>query len=249
MTPRILSLLAVIGCAALGEIGCAPPPLMCASSGDCPAKASCAAGRCVAFNATPAINTARRLVFAPVDVAYVHRGPREKDPAIVTLGRDDGALLLLRFEAALPAQANVLEAYLLLERADAANEDPGLISLHASRVVDPWSGAGVSWAEQPRLVDDGAPVTRVAHWSTGFVRLDVRDIVNRWRARERGDYGLAVVAEGTSATGIGFALMPSVGDSPGPERSPARGSQSNGSGASGASGASGGGPRLELYVK
>jgi hypothetical protein len=149
---------------------------------------------------------------------------------VVPLGRDDGGTLLLRFEAALPAQANVLEAYLLLERAGEADEDPGLVALHASRVVEPWTGSTVTWAAQPRLADDGGPVTRVAHGSTGFVRLDVRDIVNRWRLRGRGDYGVAIVAEGTTPTGLGFAMLPATSGG-------------------GSQGVAGEGPRLEVYVK
>jgi hypothetical protein len=57
-----------------------------------------------------------------------------------------------------------------------------------------------------------------------LVRLDVRDLVQKWRRRSGDDFGVAVLAEGESATGMAFAVSPVGG------RTLA-------------------GPRLELYVK
>jgi hypothetical protein len=128
---------------------------------------------------------------------------------VATLGGSEGGLLLLRFDATLPSQANILEAYILLERAHDSDDDAP-VALHVARVVDPWSGNTVSWAHQPRIADRGAPVTRALASSPGFVRLDVRDIVNHWRLRQGGDFGVAVVAEGDNARGMAFALLPAI---------------------------------------
>src|SRR5580704_15806398 len=55
---------------------CLPPPQrMCTAASDCGGgSAACVAGRCIAGGAVPAISTARRVVYEPVDVAYVRRG-------------------------------------------------------------------------------------------------------------------------------------------------------------------------------
>ncbi|HEX3343242.1 MAG TPA: DNRLRE domain-containing protein, partial [Polyangiaceae bacterium] len=188
---------------------CVPPPRMCAQESDCGAQASCVAGRCVAHGATPAIDGARRLLYAPVDVGYVERGDGGRDAALATLGRaGEPSLVFLRFSVPLPPEASVLEAYVLLERATSVDADPVPIVLHAARVVTPWDGRTLSWATQPRVEELGAPITRVSPGGGPIVRLDVRDLVQRWRRRGRDELGLAVVTEGESVTGVAFALSP-----------------------------------------
>jgi hypothetical protein len=186
---------------------------MCASEGDCGAQASCVAGRCVAHGATPAIDAARRVVFAPVDMAYLQRERETHDAATATLGgtRARGAILLLRFAATIAPEANVLEAYLVLERV-VDDADPVPVVLHAAPIVEPWDGRTVSFAQQPLVADVRAPVTRVSPAAGPLVRLDVRALVERWRRRAGRDFGIAVVAEGGGSTGAAFALAPaSVG--------------------------------------
>jgi hypothetical protein len=199
---------------------------MCALETDCGARGSCVAGRCVAYGATAAINAARRLLFSPVDVAYVRREVDARDAATATLGgaHDEGAVVLLRFSALLPPESNVLEAYLLLERATDVDADPMPTALRAERVTAPWDSRSVSWARQPRFEEAGAPVTRVSPSGGPLVRLDVRALVQRWRRRAQDDFGIAVIAQGASALGLAFALA-AAGD----RRSV--------------------GPRLEVYVK
>ena len=99
----------------------------------------------------PAIQSARRVIVDPVDVAYIRRGDSANGgelPAIFTLGRREGgeALLFLRFRVPIAKDAKILEAYLLLERTDAVESDPTPITLHASRIVDPWDARSISWA-------------------------------------------------------------------------------------------------------
>jgi hypothetical protein len=188
---------------------------MCTSAGECGATSSCVAGRCVASGAVPAIATARRLLYAPVEVAYLRRGEARGVPAIATLGGSDGAVALLRFSVPLPPEATVLEAYLLLERATDVDADPEAVALHAARIVEPWDVHSVSWARRPRIEEVGAPVTRVPPASGPWVRLDLREIVQRWRRRGSGDFGLAVVAERSSSApasaGVAVALAPAPG--------------------------------------
>jgi hypothetical protein len=230
MRTAAVSWLAGLASGLASSVSCTPPPQMCMAEPECGTQSSCVAGRCVAHGAIPLIASARRVVFAPADAATVHRGGGGPGPSarIVSLGRDDDALVLLRFEVPLPAEAKVIEAYLVLQRAVGVHADPTLIALHAARIVGPWDGRTVSWAGQPPLEDFGAPVTRVRSASGPVVRLDVHDLVQRWRRHGRDEFGVAVVAEGRSPTGIAFAMAPTPGD---------RGSPSFI------------GPVLELYVK
>lgn len=215
----------LFGLSAFLACGCVVPPSMCASEIECGSRASCVAGRCVAYGATPVIDSARRLLFSPVDMAYVRGAAEARDAVTATLGatRDPGAVLLLRFSASLAPDANVLEAYLLLERATDFDADPTPVALRAARVIDPWDSRSLSSAREPRVQEVGAPVTRVFPSGGPLVRLDVRELVQRWRRRTGDDFGVAVTAQAASATGMGFALSPAAGQ--------------------------GVGPRLELYVK
>lgn len=199
--------------AAVFLAACMTPPRMCAYESDCGGQASCVAGRCVAHGATAAIDTARRLLFFPVDVAYVGPHGDADRPATATLGRagERGAIVLSRFEASLPPEATVLEAYLLLERPAGVDTDPTPVVLHAAPIIDRWDARSVSWARQPRVEEVGAPVTRVFAASGPLVRLDMRVLVQRWRRRTGVDFGVAVVAEGESATGVVVALAPAAG--------------------------------------
>jgi hypothetical protein len=184
-----------------------PPPRMCASESDCGTQASCVAGRCVARGATPAIATARRLLVGPVEAAWVRRGGGAPSD-VATLGRGDGGTGFLRFSVSLAPEVTVLEAYVVLERVADVDSDPASIGLHAARVVGPWDARSLSWGTQPPVEEVGSPVTWVSPTAGPTVRLDVREIVKRWRRRERGDFGVAVVAEGESSTGIALALTP-----------------------------------------
>jgi hypothetical protein len=200
---------------------CVPPPRACALEADCGARAVCVAGRCVTKGATAVIDSARRLLFAPVAMAWLARRGEDKqiDPTIVTLGRasDGGAIAFIRFEADLPVETKVIEAYILLERAPDVDVDPEPITLYPERILDPWDSSSLSWGRAPRTQDIGAARTRVSATSGPLVRLEIRDLVKLWRRRGSREFGVAIVADGYSATGIAFLWAP-------------------------------GGPKLELYV-
>jgi hypothetical protein len=205
-------------------VACAPRPRMCAAVTECPSAGVCVAGRCQPggdAGGTPTIAEqgdagplVRRLVVAPVDVAWLRRGDGVRAatemPAIFPLGRasDGSAVLLTRFAVPLAKETQIIEAYLLLARTDAVDADPTPVSLHAMRIVDAWDSRSVSWSTQPRTEEAAAAVTRVAGASRTLVRLDVRPLVARWILHDRRDQGIAVVAEGASATGIPFAFLP-----------------------------------------
>jgi hypothetical protein len=215
----------------------------------------------VAHGATPAIDSARRLLYAPVDVGYVRRGDGAREATLATLGRaGDPSVVFLRFSVPLAPEASVLEAYVLLERTTSVDADPVPIVLHAARVTTSWDGATLSWATQPQVEEVGSPVTRVSPGAGPLVRLDVRDLVQRWRKRGRDELGLAVVTQGESVTGVAFALSPVDGardrDDPvlapqGPSAQVSSPFESRAASPStvGEPRRQLGGPRLELYVK
>jgi hypothetical protein len=226
---------------------------MCAAGGDCSATSSCVAGRCVANGAAVAIGAARRVLYDPVAIGFVRRGAEPGLPAIAALGRSDGALALLRFSLPLPPEVSVIEAYLLLDRATNVDSDPAPIALHAVRIVDPWDERSLSWAVQPRVEEVGSPITRVLPSAGALVRLDVRAIVERWRRREGGDFGLAVVSDAPDRAGanpsMGMAFALGAGGAGGGWGG-ARDRGEGGGGSGGTVGAAGpSGPRLELYLR
>lgn len=243
---------ALIALGATLALGCTQRPRMCSTATECGSKAGCVAGRCLPDGGTPAIQAARRLVVPPVDAAFVRRGDGATDgalPRLFTLGRepDGDATLFLRFSVPLPKDASVVEAYVLLERDDAVDTDPAPIVLHAARIVEPWDGRTLSWAVQPRVEDVRAPSTTVIPSGRTTVRVDVRELVQRWQRHERADQGIAIVADNASRTGVAFALTVAGEASQG---SPVA---SLGAGAATSEALRQGiekmGPRLELYVK
>jgi hypothetical protein len=191
--------------------GCAPRARMCTASSECANdKSACVAGRCQLEKATvkPAVDSARRLVVRPTDIAYVKRGDPPSNgglPSVFALGKDGGKLFL-RFAAALPPTASIVEAYIVLRRSNLVDDDPFPVHLHATRIVEGWSGGSVSWALQPRSTETRSPSTTVEPSGSPLVRLDVRDLVRNWARRDPSDHGIAVVADNETSSGSIFAL-------------------------------------------
>jgi hypothetical protein len=191
-------------------IGCTPRARMCTASSECSKESACVSGRCQPEKTTvkPAIDSARRLVLRPVDVAYLRSGDKASEgalPPLFALGRD-GAILFLRFSVALPQTANVIEAYVVLRRASVVDDDPAPISLHATRIVEGWEGRSTSWATQPRSAETRTPSTLVEPGGPSLVRLDVRDLVRQWSKHDPTDQGIAIVSENETRTGTTFAF-------------------------------------------
>jgi hypothetical protein len=189
---------------------CAPRPRMCTASSDCTAQSACVAGRCQPSspNVKPAVDTARRLVVHPVELAYLRRGDgpsRGALPPLFALGRDS-AVLMMRFSVALPKAATIVEAYVVLHRSDAVDDDPAPVSLHATRIIEAWDGGSISWALQPRVVEMRAPETIVEPGGASLVRLDVRDLVRQWPRHDARDQGIAVAAARDTRSGTTFAF-------------------------------------------
>lgn len=200
-------------------VGCVPRARMCTASNECADKSACVAGRCQLEKPAvkPAVDSARRLVVRPVDIAYVKAGDGPGGgglPSLFALGKDGGKLFL-RFSATAPSSTTVVEAYIVLRRSALVDDDPVPVHLHATRIVEAWSGGSVSWALQPRSTETRSPSTTVEPGGSPVVRLDVRDLVRNWARRDRADHGIAIVADNETRTGTMFALS-----GMGAERSP-----------------------------
>jgi hypothetical protein len=212
---RPLKALLIVALPAAAVGACALRPRMCMSAGECGPTNMCVAGRCVVKDA-PSSHLYEaivdkgvvRIVAEPTELAYLRPGDPAGAgvPSIVTLGREDGARLLLRFDVPVSSESSVVEAYLLLSRSDEVDSDPVPIALHASRIVDPWDARSISWAMQPHVEDTRSPATFVTGSGRGIVRIDVKDLVSRWPEHSPTDQGLAIAADNTSPTGMAFAL-------------------------------------------
>lgn len=191
-------------------VGCAPRARLCTASTECSPGNACVAGRCQLEKSTvkPAVDSARRLVVRPVDMAVIATGSGPSGgalPPVFALGRDS-ARLYLRFSVALPSNASVIEAYVVLRRSSAVDDDPAPISLHATRIEEAWNGGSVSWAIQPRMSEVRAPATVVEPNGSALVRMDVREIVRHWAKHDPNDQGIAIVADEETRTGTTFAI-------------------------------------------
>ena len=204
---------------------CVERDRLCISTIECGTASACVAGRCQALAkddagrplppeiASPEV---RRVVAAPTDMAYVHAGGEGSPsalPPVLVLGRSgDDAALLLRFSVPIADQESVVEAYVLLDRAEVVESDPYPISLHAARILDAWDGRSISYAREPRWEETGSPGAVVTGAARPLVRIDVRELVKHWKERDPRDQGIVILADKTSRTGMAFAAASSVLD-------------------------------------
>jgi hypothetical protein len=237
---------------ASSALGCVPRSRMCTATSECSDKSACVAGRCQLEKASvkPAVDSARRLVVRPVDIAYLRSGDGPSGgalPPLFALGAGGGKLFL-RFAAVVPSTANVIEAYVVLRRSRLVDDEPTPISLHATRIVDPWKGGSISWARQPRSTETRSPTTTVEPSGSSIVRLDVRELVRQWARHDPSDQGIAIVAENETRTGTTFALT-GIGAIGAENASADFGSAAGRMGPSASGAAPDVEPFLELYVR
>ncbi len=223
----VLGLLAFgpVALAFASAFSCAPRDRMCAVDAPCGADRACVGGRCVSpkkaarlFEVDDAgAPLVKRIVHAPVDMAWLSSrgGSKGALPAIAALGERDDAVLLLRFGASLPERSeDLVEAYVVLTRADMVDPPDAPVSLYASRILDLWDSRSVTWARAPRLFDLRTPETRALPSAAGLVRIDVRALVLRWSRRDPEDQGIAIVADGSLSRGVAIVLVPGSSSEP-----------------------------------
>src|ERR1700690_4306797 len=149
-------------CALLAPFACIERDRLCVSTTECGATNACIAGRCqptrkddAGRSLPPEISSpqVRRVVVSPTDIAYVSahgEGSPADLPPVLVLGRQgEGAELFLRFAVPITDEESVVEAYLLLDRADVVETDPKPISLHVARIIDTWDARSITFERQP----------------------------------------------------------------------------------------------------
>ena len=221
----LAAVFALFGGGLLLASACVERDRLCIGTIECGTASACVAGRCQALAKDDAGRTlppeiaapeVRRVVVAPTDMAYVLAGGEGSPsslPPVLVLGRTgDDAALLLRFAVPIAEQESVVEAYVLLDRAEVVESDPYPISLHAARILDAWDGRSISYAREPRWEETGSPGAVVTGAGRPLVRIDVRELVKHWKERDPRDQGIAVLADKTSRTGMAFAAASSVLD-------------------------------------
>jgi hypothetical protein len=215
MLAKLTLFCAVAAGAASLALACARPSHLCERSTECGTMA-CVAGRCQPEAGVPRIMSTRRLLRLPTKLAALSprntghpapTGPR------ATLGESD-AQLLMDFDINLQPEESVVEAYVLLERADTPTDPSAPISLHATRIVEAWNPGSLSWAQRPSLDTRRTPVSWVRPGQRGVVRIDVLELVRQWRMPARDHHGLAIVSADHSGGGMTFALESGVALAP-----------------------------------
>jgi len=227
-----------LSAAALVACGSASRAAPCSAAAGCGTTA-CVAGRCLSDAGEAALQSSRRIVLDPTDIALIQRGSSLAAgalPATATLGRvaDGPGALLLRFDV--PADAQIMEAYLLVEHGGEGATGGEGVGVHAERIVGPWEARSVTWRDGPELKDVHAPSFAVLRGSPATLRLDVKPLFLRPRGGEPPDQGIALVVDPRTANGLDVVVIPGVtsplpGD-PDTHDRPVRHA-----------------PRLELYVK
>jgi hypothetical protein len=213
--PKLLWFCALAAGTTALALACARPSHLCEKSAECGTMA-CVAGRCQPEAGVPRIMSTRRLLRLPTKMAAL--SPRTAGfpaPSVqrTTLGETD-AQLLLDFDINLQPEESVVEAYVLLERADSPTDPSSPISLHATRIVEAWTPGSISWARRPMLDTRRTPISWVRPAQRGAIRIDVLELVRQWRKPAVDHHGLAIVSADHSGGGMTFALESGIALAP-----------------------------------
>jgi hypothetical protein len=166
--------------------------------------------------------TSKRLVLEPEAVVMVLSedqelsGPR---PISASLGATVGPRARILLKLPKPTWTeSLVRAWLVLDRADFAQAGPSEVTIHAEKIVEPWSakgGAGTTWASPPRSVAiDGASVSVPARGAAP-IRIDITSYVEMLTKKGERSWGLRIEGSGKGygvpiATGFGKGLGPRV---------------------------------------
>jgi len=220
--PLQLALTALSGAALTAtSLGCSsdlPGPKICAATAPCTAGSSCVVGRCRGDGTLPAARNAPLLQFEPTTIASLSaRGEVSTNESLgdaLTLGRasDGEAMWLFRFALTLPDDARIQRALLVLDPLPGCEKRPGRMKLEVSNVLSAWS-ADTLRSQRPKI---GLPMRALDApvVPARILRVDLTELVMRWREHRRRYHGLALIAHGDSATGACFSTGQSAGRGP-----------------------------------
>lgn len=190
-------------CLAAGLLlGCAAPPLPCASAGVCPTGQECLANRCVPYGGQPVPQDSQRLLLALEQLgvwAPNERRWQAPQPAVVLGGTGRAArALCLRFTAP-PADVEIHSAFLLLQPVDDAPASGHTLEVLVHQLAGAWPDHGPPrWYAQ--ILARGSTLAGA--------ELPLRIDVTEWvRSLQRGTgvaLGIALAASGESMSGASY---------------------------------------------
>jgi hypothetical protein len=195
---------------------CAGRPPPCSAPSSCASRRACITGRCVPADWEPAPPKSQRVVVAASDLAVVSsRGENPSPPDAVAFGAasSGSVVLLLKFPTPWGNQARVLSAFLMLDPMPGAPPDAIPVEVAVARVLEPWSGASVTWGRQPQL--SGVETTALARTGPPRpLRIDVTRLVQAWQRTPSRDRGIALLAKPADAVGAQYSTGAAGGMGP-----------------------------------
>lgn len=216
--PRKRWLLLPLGVAATTCVAELPGPPVCSSQADCDGPQACVYGRCRPASRPPVHLEAQRITLAAADWIGLSasdgpvRPPRAEQ---ITLGdpRRGEDLLLLRFAAELPTDAQVERALLVLDALPRCARRPARVRVELQHVLSPWRSTTASWTQRPKL---GLPMkaTTFPVLPARPLRLDVTALLEGWRSHRNRYHGIGLSAVGSGpgmacyASGLGVGRAP-----------------------------------------
>lgn len=181
------------------------PDSPCSGTGACP-EGLCVAGRCRVEKTAPSKTGSTRVVLVPRDVAVLTANGEVEGAALpesIALGRASSGrtVILMRYVSTWREDADIESAYLIMDAIDGAPLPEAAPIVEIARILSPWSSSTTTWGRQPSLgIPEPAGSLRLM--PSVPLRLDVTPSVRAWAKRERDDYGLALLVEGSDPNGV-----------------------------------------------
>jgi hypothetical protein len=195
------------GCLVLAACG-AGHRAPCASGSDCPDGATCHAGLCSIVEPARVPSATTRAVLEPSLVATLGRargGPVSIWPEAFALGdRTAGATTAYVRFVAWQSAGPVARALLVLQPIEPNVASPGLLTVRAWRIEEPWDRTSLASEGRPEL---GLPkATAVgAPGENRALRIDVTELARYWSEHPESNHGLALIAAEAGGRGTTFA--------------------------------------------
>ena len=194
----------------------------------------------------PVSSDAPKLIFEPVDLAYIGPGGVQRadglDEALVIGKRGETTQLVMRFAVTIPPEGKLQRALLVMDALPRCPRQPGRIRLELAHVEAPWTSAELSEARRPDL---SLPMHAgdITVTPPKALRLDVTEVVRGWTEHRKRYHGIVLQGVGDSASGACFTSGVAWGRGPRLEVYlwPDDEGEGGGGGAGGGEGGAGGG--------
>jgi hypothetical protein len=217
---RTLGLLATA--LALGGCSSATTARPCSGATGCKSGQACVMGRCGGEDAPSGLTPAQRRLSLGAEAMWIVGGDRDDGApsGAMFLGGDarTATRVFLRFPRQSYPRNDVVRAYLVLERAEAASVGPDDVLVSTARLLEPWSRRpDVAPNANSQPMSESLAESWVRAAGRGPIRLDVtayaRELSADAAASRAPTYGLRLEGRGA---GRGIAIGTGYGSAPGP---------------------------------